>query len=283
MTALIEHPTHTGTSPFDSIRRVRADGSEYWSARDLMAAVDYDRWENFAGVIDRAWVAAENQGHRAADLFRGITKKGLGRPQQDFELTRFAAYLVVMNGDPRKPEVAAAQAYFAIRTHEAETAERRPQIPTDYAAALRVAADEHEQRIAAETRALALEGPAAERDLYRSSEGLQLVGDVANRFLAYAKDRFPGVKVTHDLVRDHAGRLDLIIRGETVRNNQPTSRAIRAGWARPAEHSFETNTRGTQRKVTARLTVLGESRLWDGLIAYVVQNGTLTISKEIAA
>lgn len=273
----------TGASPFDSIRRVRPDGSEYWSARDVQPLMGYATWRNFIVPIERAMQAAENQGLGLATNFAGSRKITATKPQDDFDLSRFAAYLVAMNGDPNKPEVAAAQAYFAIRTHEAEVAERRPQIPTDYAAALRAAADEHEQRIAAESRALALEGPAAERDLYRSSEGLQLVGDVANRFLAYAKDRFPGVKVTHDLVRDHAGRLDLIIRGETVRNNQPTSRAIRAGWAKPAEHSFETNTRGTQRKVTTRLTVLGESRLWDGLIAFVVQNGTLTISKEIAA
>ncbi|MBR7191684.1 phage antirepressor KilAC domain-containing protein [Gordonia sp. SCSIO 19800] len=87
-----------------------------------MAPLGYGaEWRNFAAVIDKARVAASNQGYTAADLFVGVTEKGGGRPREDFELARFACYLVAMNGDPRKPEVAAAQAYFAIRTREAET------------------------------------------------------------------------------------------------------------------------------------------------------------------
>ena len=136
---------------------------------------------------------------------------------------------------------------------------------------------------AAEKRALELEGPAAERDAYRAAEGLQLVGDVANRFKAYAASRFPDVRVLHEDVRNHAGRLGIIIRGNTVRNNQPTAHAIEAGWAKPAETLVETKNHGDLRKVTARLTPKGEARLWDGLCAYVIEHGTLEIKKEIAA
>ncbi|GFG72724.1 hypothetical protein [Mycobacterium botniense] len=114
-----------GVSPFDAIRRTRPDGSEYWSARDLMPLLGYDRWERFADAIRRAQAAAEVQGRDAGDLFRGAAKKSSGgRPAEDFELARFACYLVAMNGDPRKPEVAAAQAYFAIRTRQAEIIEQ---------------------------------------------------------------------------------------------------------------------------------------------------------------
>jgi DNA-damage-inducible protein D len=109
-------------SPFDAIRQTREDGSEFWSARDLMPLLGYDRWENFEQAIERARISAGVQDISPADLFRGITKKGAGRPQADVELARFACYLVAMNGDPRKPEVAAAQAYFAVKTREAEIA-----------------------------------------------------------------------------------------------------------------------------------------------------------------
>lgn len=115
-------PDLFGASPFDAIRQTRPDASEFWSARDEMPLLGYDRWENFEAAIERAKITAANQGFDVDDLFRGVTKKGLGRPQSDYELTRFASYLVAMNGDPRKPEVAAAQAYFAVKTREAEVA-----------------------------------------------------------------------------------------------------------------------------------------------------------------
>ncbi|ORM18309.1 phage antirepressor KilAC domain-containing protein [Prescottella equi] len=118
-------------SPFDQIRQVRTDGTEFWSARDLMPMLGYDRWENFEAAINRAEAAAIAQGHDVITLFRDVTKKGVGRPQADVELARFACYLVAMNGDPRKTEVAAAQAYFAIRTREAEVAPVRRELTED--------------------------------------------------------------------------------------------------------------------------------------------------------
>ncbi|WP_305781247.1 hypothetical protein [Nocardia nova] len=113
--------TQFSRSPFDAIRRVRPDGSEYWSARELMPLMGYARWEDFMKITRRAEASARNSGQGG---FSEIAEKSAeaGRPRIDFHLARFAAYLVAMNGDPNKPEVAAAQAYFAIRTREAETA-----------------------------------------------------------------------------------------------------------------------------------------------------------------
>ena len=275
--------THPTTSPFDQIRQVRPDGSEFWSARDLMPLMGYGAdWRNLLTAIDRAKATAANTGENPDRLFVGVTEKSGGRPREDYELTRYAAYLVAMNGDPRKPETAAAQAYFAVKTREAET--HLPDLTSleGISAILDAGKAALNRAVAAEKRALQLEGPAAERDLYRSSEGLQLVGDVANRFKAYAASRFPGVKVLHEDVRDHAGRLNIIIRGNTVRNNQPTAKAIEAGWAMPSETLIETNTHGDLRKVTTRLTPKGEARLWDGLCSYVIAHNTLEITKEIA-
>ena len=114
--------TARAESPFDAIRQISEGGREFWSARDLMPIMGYPEWREFRPAVERAMASAEAQGETVADLFGVITEKSGGRPREDFRLTRFAAYLVAMNGDPRKPEVAAAQSYFAIRTREAEIA-----------------------------------------------------------------------------------------------------------------------------------------------------------------
>ncbi|NNG36905.1 phage antirepressor KilAC domain-containing protein [Nakamurella aerolata] len=113
----------SGPSPFDAIRQVHADGTEFWSARDLMPLLGYDKWERFADAIERAIASMTAQGHDP-QVEASRLREPFGRTNQmgeNFHLSRFGAYLVAMNGDPRKPEVAAAQAYFAIRTRHAET------------------------------------------------------------------------------------------------------------------------------------------------------------------
>ena len=268
-------------SPFDATRRTRPDGSEFWSARDLMPLMGYPSWQHFQPAIDRARTAAYNQG---ADVEQNFTvarevSGSRGPARETFELTRFAAYLVAMNGDPRKPEVAAAQAYFAVRTHEAEVrgAELDEiEVAERYLTALR------EKKALADQVAL-LEGPAAHAETFRQAEGARTIGSLANDFKAFAASRFPGVKVLHRDVYDHAARLDLIQRGNTVRNNEPKARAIEAGWVLPHRTTFPTNTRGDQTTVTAHLTPKGEGRLWDGLVAYINERGSLAITKDGAA
>jgi hypothetical protein len=110
-----------GSSPFDAIRRTGPEG-EHWSARDLQPLMGYARWNEFHRAIERALSAAQNTGQQTALLFRRSPEKSTGgRPRMNYHLSRHAAYLVAMNGDPSKPEVAAAQAYFVAKTREAET------------------------------------------------------------------------------------------------------------------------------------------------------------------
>lgn len=114
----------TTTSPFDALKQT--DGTnEWWSARDLMPLMGYSRWNEFLNPILRAKQAAHNEGQDVETLFRRSAEKTAGRPRENYHLSRYAAYLVAMNGDPNMPKVAAAQSYFAIRTREAEVAKSR--------------------------------------------------------------------------------------------------------------------------------------------------------------
>lgn len=271
-------------SPFDAIRRTRPDGSEYWSARELMPLLGYDSWRRFADSIDRAKTTAANQGQDAHRLFAGAVKKSEGgRPAEDVVLSRFAAYLVAMNGDPRKPEIAAAQAYFAVKTREAET--QLPDLTSleGISAILNAGKAALNRAVAAEARALALEGPAAQVATMREADGLQTIGDLTNALKVHAASNFPGIKVYRDDVFDLAGQIGLIIRGNTVRHNQPTARAIEAGWVKPKDHTFQTNTHGTKTNLYTRLTPRGYGRLWDAAIKNLHQYGAILAPvKEIA-
>lgn len=103
---------------------------EYWMARDLMPLLGYSRWENFVEAIDRAKTACKGQNVEESFHFRDVTKMveiGIGKKRSiaDVMLSRFACYLIAMNGDPRKEEIAFAQGYFAVQTRKQELIEER--------------------------------------------------------------------------------------------------------------------------------------------------------------
>jgi len=120
---------------FEDIKTVREDGSEFWSARDLAPVLDYTKWENFIKVIKRAMIACQNSGHDIDADFpevRKIVKAGATTKKvTDYELTRYACYLIVQNGDPRKEVIALGQTYFAIQTYRQEVADRFNQLDED--------------------------------------------------------------------------------------------------------------------------------------------------------
>ena len=120
-----------------SIARTDAEGNAFWSARDLMPLMGYNHrnaWQTFhMNAIGRARKTAENIGMTCqfTDVCEVIKRHQGGKTERyDVHLDRMAAYLVAMNGDPNKPEVAAAQAYFAMQTRRAELGEVAKHHPT---------------------------------------------------------------------------------------------------------------------------------------------------------
>ena len=114
-------------SPFDSIKRTENDGTEYWLATELLAMLGYKSWKRQKETVDRAILSAKNSGENVDSHFADVVQmvqignsSAFREVLKDFKLSRYAAYLTAQNGDPRKPEIAMAQSYFATKTREAE-------------------------------------------------------------------------------------------------------------------------------------------------------------------
>lgn len=117
------------TSELDKLRRTSKSGVEYWMGRDLQGLLGYSDWENFANVIQKAMTACERASVGIANHFRETREKvalgsGATGKRQTFFLSRYACYLIAMNGDPSKPAIALAQTYFAVQTRRQEIADQ---------------------------------------------------------------------------------------------------------------------------------------------------------------
>jgi len=112
---------------FEDIKINDEDWFEFWSARDLMKALGYIKWQKFIWVIEKAKVSCENSNQNAEKHFLPEpvkTSKAWWRPKENFLLTRYACYLIAQNWDSRKMEISLAQSYFASQTRKLELAEQ---------------------------------------------------------------------------------------------------------------------------------------------------------------
>ena len=113
---------------FEEIKHIDENGVEFWYARELMPILQYSNWQNFEKIINKAKISCENSNINVLDHFTDINKmvqigSGAERKQQDYELTRYACYLIAQNGDSRKKVIALAQTYFAVQTRKQEITE----------------------------------------------------------------------------------------------------------------------------------------------------------------
>ena len=120
---------------FEDIKHIDEYGNEYWFARELMPVLEYDKWNNFHSVIKHAQKAKINAEASKINDFTEVGKivqtGALSRKIIDYRLSRYACYLIAMNGDPRKKAIALAQTYFAVKTRQQELSENFEQLTED--------------------------------------------------------------------------------------------------------------------------------------------------------
>ena len=124
MSDLIKYSEKT----FEDIKHINEYGEEFWYARELQVVLEYAKWENFSNVINKAKEACSNSGFPTEDHFPDVRKmvgigSGAERQIDDIMLSRYACYLIVMNGDPKKEVIAIGQTYFAVKTRQQEMIE----------------------------------------------------------------------------------------------------------------------------------------------------------------
>ena len=114
-----------GSKSFEDLKKVNEYGAEYWSSREIQPLLGYTQWRRFEDAIKRALTSCKQSGNEPSHHFAGAGKpieggKGAVQTVNDYHLSRFACYLIAQNGDPRKPEIAHAQKYFAIQARRQE-------------------------------------------------------------------------------------------------------------------------------------------------------------------
>ncbi|MEE0158383.1 MAG: DNA damage-inducible protein D [Christensenellales bacterium] len=121
---------------FESIKHVNEYGNEFWYARELQSILEYTEWRNFQKLIEKAQTACENSDMAVDECFVEVNKtspmpNGGVKLIDDYILSRYACYLIVMNGDPRKEVIAVGQTYFAVKARQQELIDHYDELSED--------------------------------------------------------------------------------------------------------------------------------------------------------
>lgn len=189
----------------EAAKRIAANGGEYWMAREIQNVIGYAKWENFKSVVSKSIASCREGGIDSKEHFLGTRKmvtigNGAKVEIDDFFLTRYACYLVAMNGEAAThPEVASAQRYFAVQTRLQEL--DRKQLNYQERVRLRGRLREATKHL----HSAAAKAGVQEYALFHHAGYLGLY-DMGLRDVKKKK----GLKPTDDLY-DHAGRFELSV------------------------------------------------------------------------
>ena len=260
----------TLTQSFEAHANQADSGVEFWLARDVQHLLGYSEWRNFSTTaMSKARTACEVSGQRVSDHFVDVNKmvdlgSGSRREVEDVMLTRYACYLIAQNGDPRKPEIAFAQTYFALQTRRVELIEQR------LLEAERVQARRKLGETEKELSGLIYEQTGGNQDfaLIRSKGDQALFGrntqdmkerwsvpanrplaDFAPTLILKAKDF--ATEITIHNARERQMRSEAAISNEHVSNNQAIRQTLMNRGIRPEDLSPEEDVRKVERRLAA--------------------------------
>ena len=194
---------------FESIKHINEYGQEFWYARELARVLEYKDFRNFEQSIFKAMDACKNSGYDIADHFGDATEMveiGLGaqRGFPSYTLSRYACYLTVMNGDPRKEVIAVGQTYFAVKTRQQELVENYDQLSEDQKRlAIRHEMTEHNKSLADAAKMAGVETPQ-EYAIFQNYGYMGLYGGLKAADIKARK----GLKKNQNIL-DHMGSTEL--------------------------------------------------------------------------
>lgn len=194
---------------FESIKHINEYGQEFQYARELARVLEYKDFRNFEQSIFKAMDACKNSGYDIADHFGDATEMveiGLGaqRGFPSYTLSRYACYLTVMNGDPRKEVIAVGQTYFAVKTRQQELVENYDQLSEDQKRlAIRHEMTEHNKSLADAAKMAGVETPQ-EYAIFQNYGYMGLYGGLKAADIKARK----GLKKNQNIL-DHMGSTEL--------------------------------------------------------------------------
>ena len=194
---------------FENIKHVNEYGQEFWYARDLQVALEYQRWDKFNHVLEKAMLACKKVGNPIDDHFSHVGKmitlaKGAQREVDDYMLSRYACYLIVMNGDPRKQVIALGQTYFAVKTRQQELVENYDELSEEQKRlAIRAEMKRHNKQLADAAHGAGVETPQ-EYAIFQNYGYKGLYGGLSAKDIQQKKGLKKG-----DNILDHMGSTEL--------------------------------------------------------------------------